>query len=485
MSDRGKRDGFRAVFFVDIAAIVLAVVGIFAFRSSDIAFALSSKVSAVFQADTFYFYLLSAVLFLPAVFRLNSLYKAKIIYSGVDQFVQLFKSYLTHAVALIVLMFFFKNASFADNARGYLLGFSLLGLATSTLFRLAIGYAARRSWIRLSLPYIRSAVVVGTEPQAEEFALRVMNDPALGIENVHFVSVPGATPAPESIMGFPVIGQVEELHTHVLTTGAEVIYVFLNEVSYDELLAIVAQCKATGLPVKVASRHFDIIAREGGIVSPQDALGNLQLSLPVAIRPDAIAKRFLDLSVALAICAALSVPCLLLALAIKLTSRGPVFYLSTRVGMGGRIFKMFKFRTMYLNDESYHRDMAVQRLKEGHHMGKVNNDPRITPIGKFLRKYSIDEIPQIINVVRGEMSLVGPRPCLPYEMDFFHGWHKRRFLVLPGMTGLWQVTGRQMDNLTINEAMILDVFYAENCTVWMDLKIMLKTIPVVVFGKGT
>ena len=115
----------------------------------------------------------------------------------------------------------------------------------------------------------------------------------------------------------------------------------------------------------------------------------------------------------------------------------------------------------------------------------MENDPRITPIGRFLRKYSIDEIPQLINVLRGEMSLVGPRPCLPYEMEYFDDWHKRRFLVLPGITGLWQVTGREKsEQLSIHEAMILDVFYAENYNIWMDIKILLKTIPVVLRGKG-
>ena len=114
----------------------------------------------------------------------------------------------------------------------------------------------------------------------------------------------------------------------------------------------------------------------------------------------------------------------------------------------------------------------------------MEDDPRITNIGRFLRKYSIDDVPQIRNVLRGDMSLVGPRPCFAYEMQYFDDWHKRRFMVLPGLTGLWQVTGRQMSNLGLHDAMILDVFYADNFTIWLDVTILLKTIPVVLFGKG-
>jgi lipopolysaccharide/colanic/teichoic acid biosynthesis glycosyltransferase len=210
----------------------------------------------------------------------------------------------------------------------------------------------------------------------------------------------------------------------------------------------------------------------------------LSIAQPIYIRPGMIAKRMLDIAGGLILSAIVFIPCAIVATLVKLTSKGPIFYTSDRVGKGGKVFKMFKFRTMKINSEHQHKEAATKRLKEGKHMGKVENDPRITAIGRVLRKYSIDELPQIINVLRGEMSLVGPRPCFKYEMDHFDNWHKRRFLVLPGLTGLWQVTGRQIENLALHDAMILDVFYAENFTFWLDLKILLKTIPVVLFGRG-
>ena len=139
---------------------------------------------------------------------------------------------------------------------------------------------------------------------------------------------------------------------------------------------------------------------------------------------------------------------------------------------------------MRVNGGEHHVATALSRLSNGFQSGKIPNDPRITPFGRILRKYCLDELPQILNVLKGEMSLVGPRPCFKYEMEMFEKWQYRRFLMKPGITGLWQVTGRQNDKMLLNDAMSTDVFYTDHYSIWMDFRILLKTVPVVASGSG-
>jgi len=175
---------------------------------------------------------------------------------------------------------------------------------------------------------------------------------------------------------------------------------------------------------------------------------------------------------------------------VKLTSKGPVFFKQQRVGEAGRTFTMFKFRTMQLNcDHRIHQQyvegfiQSAAAAKQGDAPFKIVNDPRVTPVGDFLRRSSIDELPQLWNVLRGEMSLVGPRPPVPYEVARYKRWHRRRVLeAKPGMTGLWQVTGRS--RTTFDDMVRLDLRYAAHCSVWTDVKILLATPRAVLSGKG-
>ena len=181
----------------------------------------------------------------------------------------------------------------------------------------------------------------------------------------------------------------------------------------------------------------------------------------------------------------------LLAFLIKLTSSGPVLFAQERSGLDGKSFKLYKFRTMVVdNDDSGHRTFAADFIKgnmSGENGGtgkvfKMTKDPRVTSIGKFLRKTSLDELPQFINVLKGEMSLVGPRPPLSYELDHYQEWHKKRLNVKPGLTGLWQVSGRSM--VPFDEMVMLDLYYIENWSLLLDAKIIVRTVPVMFWGSG-
>jgi lipopolysaccharide/colanic/teichoic acid biosynthesis glycosyltransferase len=182
-----------------------------------------------------------------------------------------------------------------------------------------------------------------------------------------------------------------------------------------------------------------------------------------------------------------------IALLIKLTSKGPVLFSQERVGERGTVFTLFKFRTMRRDtDDAIHREFT-RRFIEGQlsksgldesrsSVYKLKNDPRVTSVGNFLRKTSLDELPQFLNVLRGEMTIVGPRPPLPYEIEHYQDWHKLRLAAKPGLTGLWQVSGRSA--VPFNEMVMLDLYYIEHWSLLLDFKIMLRTIPVMLFGSG-
>jgi len=172
---------------------------------------------------------------------------------------------------------------------------------------------------------------------------------------------------------------------------------------------------------------------------------------------------------------------LLIALAIRLDSPGPVLFRQTRVGRGGRPFTLYKFRSMVAEAEMARASLAELNQADGP-LFKIKDDPRCTRVGRILRRFSLDELPQFYNVLRGEMSLVGPRPALPEEVAQYQDWHKKRLEVTPGLTGLWQVRGRS--ELTFDEMMLLDIYYAENWSLGLDLRILLETIPKVLTGQG-
>jgi lipopolysaccharide/colanic/teichoic acid biosynthesis glycosyltransferase len=169
------------------------------------------------------------------------------------------------------------------------------------------------------------------------------------------------------------------------------------------------------------------------------------------------------------------------AIAIKLSSRGPVIYRSVRPGMAGKPFYCFKFRTMREHADQIQADLEPLNEKSGA-MFKIRKDPRLTSVGRFLRRFSLDELPQLANVVRGEMSLVGPRPLTMRDFELLEEWHKKRYLVLPGITGLWQVSGRS--ELDFDDLVRLDFLYLEQWSMFLDLTILLKTIPAVLLRRG-
>ncbi|MEA2554374.1 MAG: hypothetical protein QOJ65_2550 [Fimbriimonadaceae bacterium] len=207
----------------------------------------------------------------------------------------------------------------------------------------------------------------------------------------------------------------------------------------------------------------------------------IELSVEKLSFPYAFWKRVLDLVVASILLIVFMPLLLLIALLVRVTSRGPIIYMCRRVGKGGRTFRFVKFRTMYTDADSRLAELLQCNEKDGP-IFKMKNDPRITPIGRILRRTSLDELPQLLNVVRGSMSLVGPRPPLPREVELYDNFAARRLSVKPGMTCYWQISGRS--NLSFEEWMQLDNKYIEEMGFWTDLKILVKTVPAILRAEG-
>jgi exopolysaccharide biosynthesis polyprenyl glycosylphosphotransferase len=214
---------------------------------------------------------------------------------------------------------------------------------------------------------------------------------------------------------------------------------------------------------------------------PGQTVPLFELKPPVFEGIDYFLKRTFDIVVSTLLVVLLAPLLLGCWLAVRLSSRGPALYRSGRPGIGGQPFACFKFRTMYRDADLSQSDLEALNEKSGA-IFKIRDDPRITPVGRFLRRWSLDELPQLFNVLRGQMSLVGPRPLPERDFQRLEEWHKKRYLVMPGITGLWQVSGRS--ELDFDDLVRLDFLYLERWSVFLDLSILVKTVPAVLARRG-
>jgi exopolysaccharide biosynthesis polyprenyl glycosylphosphotransferase len=241
----------------------------------------------------------------------------------------------------------------------------------------------------------------------------------------------------------------------------------------------IQSAKALGVKVSVLPRMFEVVGSSVAFdyVDGMTVLGVRRFGLD---RRQRCVKRTFDLAGSLVLLALLSPLMLLFALAVRVTSRGPVLFRQTRVGRDGRHFRVFKFRSMVADAEA--RKSELRALNQADGLFKIDDDPRITRVGRFLRRTALDELPQLFNVVRGEMSLVGPRPLVVDEDDRIEGFYRRRLHLTPGMTGPWQVLGSA--RIPLREMMSIDYLYVANWSLWGDVKILLRTVPVVMLRRG-
>jgi exopolysaccharide biosynthesis polyprenyl glycosylphosphotransferase len=322
----------------------------------------------------------------------------------------------------------------------------------------------------------RRAILVGSGDQIEAVAraLSVSASPR-PYEAVGYISL---TPRPEN--GLRNLGRLQDLPRLLDEHEVDEVVIADPDFPQNEAFELIDRCRERAVAVRIAPTTMEIMTHRHELV-PGQGVPLLELKPPVFEGLDFVIKRSFDFVGASALLVVLSPLLLTTAAAVKLTSRGPVLYRSRRPGIGGQPFDCFKFRTMHSNAEQQQDELERANEATGA-LFKIRRDPRLTLIGGFLRRFSLDELPQLLNVLRGEMSLVGPRPLPMRDYERLQPWHRKRYLVLPGITGLWQVSGRA--ELDFDELVQLDFLYLERWSVFLDLSILLKTIPAVLMRKG-
>ena len=319
--------------------------------------------------------------------------------------------------------------------------------------------------------YRRRAVLVGSGAQIEAVAHALRDSSE--IEPFGFVSL---NHMPSN--GLHDFRSLEGLESHFDTVDE--VLIADPDFPQNEAVELVDRCHRHGVRVRVAPSTMEILMERVEFV-PGQALPLFELKPPVFEGIDFAVKRTFDLVGAVLLLVLFALPMAVIALAIKLSSRGPVLYRSMRPGIGGKPFTCFKFRTMVAGAEHLQEELEPKN-ELGGALFKIRHDPRVTAVGRFLRRWSLDEVPQLFNVLRGQMSLVGPRPLPQRDYDRLDDWHRKRYLVLPGITGLWQVSGRS--ELDFDELVRLDFLYLERWSVFLDLSILLKTVPAVFRAHG-
>ena len=399
--------------------------------------------------------------------------------AGNRMMVRLTKAAFVTTSLLLVLSFFYRGESYSRVS-------TVLFIPLSVLL-LLIGREAYQ-WFLTSLrrsgAAARSVLIVGGG-QAGRRIGRYLNRQPLFYRLEGFLE--DATTDPE-VTGVPVIGRISELGDVIDRRGIEDVIIALPDAEEDAVIDLIGVCLYHDVTWRVMPDVRGLALDRTTL----DQVDSLPLMAPRSARVvglSYLAKRGFDIAFASFALITASPVMLLIAAVIKLTSRGPVFYRQGRVGQNGEPFEMLKFRSMRQNnDASSHVTFATDWIygrtggDDGEGVHKMTADPRITGIGKVIRKTSLDELPQFINVVKGDMSIVGPRPPTSYEFDTYSEWHKRRLEVVPGITGLWQISGR--NELSFEEMVELDIRYIERWSLANDIRIVVRTLPALVKGSG-
>jgi exopolysaccharide biosynthesis polyprenyl glycosylphosphotransferase len=378
---------------------------------------------------------------------------------------------LFQATVVALIFALVSGAEFSS----YWLFWGSLGFAALYLPALRHGYNAATGRLLASLGFRRRAALVGTGERISSVARAIEEGSGTTYEMVGFFSLDGY-----EADGLRDLGDLGELPARLEQHAIEEVIVADPDFPQDRAMGLIEHCQTRGVRVRVAPSTMEVLTKGAELV-PGQALPLFEVNPPVFEGFDFVAKRSFDFAIAGVGLVVLSPALLVIAAAVKLTSRGPVLHRGLRPGIGGRSFRCLKFRTMY--EDAEERQAEFEHLNEATGaIFKIRDDPRLTPIGRFLRRNSLDELPQLINVLRGEMSLVGPRPLPLRDHARLQDWHRRRYLVLPGITGLWQISGRS--NLGCDDMVRLDFLYLERWSILLDLTILLKTVPAVIRRRG-
>jgi len=420
------------------------------------------------------------------------LYRLRGEFSFVNDGLRIFKSAAIGSLLIVALAFLYRGG-FQFRAFSYARAVFVLDFVLAFTWLLALRVSIRGAQLLFRQRGINliPTIVVGRGREAAMFIREIRERPSLGYRIIGVVETEEVTPSSASeFEGITVLGDLRVLSDSIRHSGANEVVITDPQVSSDALFEVMMSIgRGRGVEFRIAPSLFNCLPRKTEI----DQIGALPVITLFREPLSSVAriiKRTLDIIISGIAVTLLAPLWMLIALLTRLDSPGPIFYRQERVGMDGRVFLFYKFRTMRVDsDDKRHREYQERFIKgqPDANLGddekpayKLTSDSRVTRIGRILRRLSLDELPQLLNVLRGDMSIVGPRPPIPYEVEAYELWHRKRLDMKPGLTGLWQVSGR--NRLNFEEMVRLDLYYIENWSLLLDLKIILRTLPVMLKG---
>jgi undecaprenyl-phosphate galactose phosphotransferase len=447
-----------------------------------------------FQKHNFdYYYSYFSLLLMVLVIYLfcfiyNDLYKRNIILSKTYQAYLILKSLIISGILCFIIIAIYNVNFFAWRGKDFILVFLLGNIPLFLLSRLIIGKGLFNFLIKRNI-LKRNLLIVGGDEAGKKVFKSLRRDKVSDINIVGFMD-DYKNEGEIILQSFHNLGKLDQIKKIIKKYKVDEILIAIDNIPYDRVIFILEKCLQVNMVVRIYSNFFQVLSKKIKVEYYSNIPIIMLSQFPLQDMTWFI-KRIIDIFVALFLIIVLSPLFLFIGIGIKLSSKGPVIFKQTRIGKNGRPFKFYKFRSMLINsDNTEHQEFVknvwFKKNTSGHlddkKIYRLTDDPRIFKFGKFIRKSSLDELPQLFNVIKGDMSLVGPRPCMPFEWEMYEEWHKNRINILPGCTGLWQALGRA--SVSFEEMVILDLYYISNMTLWLDLKIIINTIPVILFGKG-
>ncbi|MEJ7699685.1 MAG: sugar transferase [Pyrinomonadaceae bacterium] len=434
-------------------------------------------------------------------------YRLQGAFSYIAEFIKIFKAVAIGSLLIISFTFLFRGG-FAFREFSYSRGIFALdfGLALVIFSAFHLGLRYLQTLFRARDINLIPTLVVGTNAEAEQTIRELRERTDLGYRIVGVIATENTEEPGEILEKFSalsvaktfsevqIVGNLDDLPDVIRELAIQEVIITDSNLPSEKLFEAMMQLgRRQKVEFRLAPSLFNFLPQKTS-VEQIGILPMVRLFREPLSEAERFVKRAFDIIISILVIVLLAPVWLIISVLIRLDSNGVVLFRQERVGMDGRRFLCYKFRTMKTNaDESVHRDAYLKNIEglseanvgdeENPVFGKVKDDPRITSIGKFLRRTSLDELPQFLNVLRGEMSIVGARPPIPYEVEEYDIRHRKRLDMKPGITGLWQVSGR--NRLTFEEMVRIDLFYIENWSVWLDLKIILLTLPAILRGDGT
>lgn len=404
-------------------------------------------------------------------YRLNGVYGRRRRLGWIDEVSGLASGALLGVAIMIVAVFYARPFGYSR------LVFLYAAVAIVTVLSLA--RAIDRVWqdhLRRKGIGLTRVLVVGEGPLGRMIMQNLVAQPELGYQVVGFVD---DEPRP-SLGRLAYLGTCGTVSYLVGKFEIDEVIIALPSAQHQKINEILVACARQRVGFRIVPDFYELALNQVDVMEI-NGIPLIGLREPSLRGSGQIVKRLIDVVLAALGLIVLAIPMLFLAIAIKLDSEGPIFHQQVRIGRRGRPFSFYKFRSMRVGAD---KDLS-KLLRKNEAQGpifKMRHDPRCTRVGRWIRHFSLDELPQLANVLRGDMSLVGPRPPFPHEVEQYQDWHRRRLEVAPGLTGLWQVSGRS--EIPFDEMALLDIWYIENWSLGLDLKILVRTVPAVVFGYG-